>query len=127
MVPGRKAWSSSSLGPQLPRKLSPWAALGRRFFSFLSGLRVTPPKVDSKQRSTVSPSVAAVVRVEPLMLPASRPKTQEPRASAVFTSHPKRFSISFFSPTASFGFSLFIFCDVSGAARCSRAGLGVLS
>lgn len=64
-VPRRKAWSSSSLGPQLPRKLSPWAALGRRVFSFLSGLRVTPPKVDSKQRSTVSPSFAVAVRVEP--------------------------------------------------------------
>lgn len=59
-VPGRKAWSSSLLGRQLP---SPWAALGCRFFSFLSGLRVTPPKVDSKQWSAVSPSFS-VVRVE---------------------------------------------------------------
>ena len=45
LVPGRKALSSSSLGPQLPRKLSPRLCLATVFVSFLSGLGVTYPKL----------------------------------------------------------------------------------
>ena len=72
-VPGRKAWSSGLLSRQLP---SPWAALGHRFFSFLSGLRVTPPKVDSKQRST---SFSVVKSWAPwrCQLPDLKPRSQE--------------------------------------------------
>lgn len=66
-----------------------------------------------------------VVRAEPPdTLLASRPGTQEPRASALLPCHPKR---CFFSPTISFGFPFLYFAKCLEQQGGNKAGLVVLS
>lgn len=56
LVPGRKALSSSSLGPRLPRKLSPQVALGHSFRQLPFWIRGDLPKAESQQQSASRPS-----------------------------------------------------------------------